>query len=253
MELVRELDLYRKILLAVMAGMLVVFALIYARVIGQTGFEYQNAILQPVSCGDEIVYSGRIHGKQASFVVTAEKTVTFQWSEQIYGPYTITEDPSAIPEERRGYAAIGAEIRNGDQLMFRGGIEESVDGYWFYREDGTLTGVDFHYMAEDGITRDANGNEIDLVAPTAATIWELVNDPQMTHKGQWGIWFLGLFISFINAGAMIFADELYYLRIMPWVRDAENAEPTDFQIGLWRISWAVICVVVLAVLIWGLQ
>lgn len=253
MEQVRGLGLYRKILLAVMAVMLAVFAVIYARVIGQTGFEYKNAILQPASSGDETVYSGRIYGKQASFVVTAEKTVTFQWGEQIYGPYAVTEDPSAIPEERRESDSIGVEIRNGDQLMFRGGIEEGVDGYWFYREDGTLAGVDFQYVTDDGVIRDENGDEIDLVSPTAEIIWELVNDPQMTHKGQWDIWFLGLFISFINAGAMIFADELYYLRIMPWVRDAENAEPTDFQLGLWRISWAVICVVVLAVLIWGLQ
>ena len=64
------------------------------------------------------VYSGKIYGTAASFTVSADKTVIFQYGNTVYGPYTVKEDPAAIPKDSDLQAQmIGIELRCGGEIL----------------------------------------------------------------------------------------------------------------------------------------
>ena len=136
---VKNLNRYQKGVLLLLAGMTLLFTALYLAAAARKGFAYQNAILTPVQVGRETVYSGKIQGEPARFTVYADRTVLFQYGGQTYGPYTIREDPSAVPQasERAGQMT-GVELSCGGQLLFRGGVLDLGGRRLLYNTDGTI-------------------------------------------------------------------------------------------------------------------
>lgn len=254
MQRIKDLNYYQKGILIVMIVMALVFAVIYPKTISRVGFRYNDAILVPTQENGNTVYSGKIQGEQAKFIVSADKTIVLQYGAKTYGPYTMKEDPTAVPEDEELKERMsGIEIRNGEKILFRGGVLETVDSYWLYNEDGTLDNFGFSYVTSDGIERDENGNVIDRMEPTASTIYELMNDPPMTHKGELLAWFGAVFICVINALSILFADELFRWNLLFQIRNVEDAEPSDWEIAGRYIGWTVMTIMALVIFIIGLQ
>ena len=120
-------------------------------------------------------------------------------------------------------------------------------------EDGTLDNFGFTYVTGDGIERDENGNVIDKMEPSASTIYELLNDPELTHKGEALAWFGAVFICILNVLSILFADELFRWNLLFQIRNVENAEPSDWEIAGRYISWTVMTIMSLVIFITGLQ
>lgn len=137
--------------------------------------------------------------------------------------------------------------------LHRGGILDLGDSYWLYNEDGTFDNFGFSYVTSDGIERDENGNIIDPVEPSALTIWELMNEPEMTHKGEGFAWFGAVFICILNALSVLFADELFRWNLAFRIRNVDYAEPSDWEIAGRYIGWTVMTVMALVIFIMGLQ
>lgn len=254
MEKLKELNRYQKGVLLVMIIMALVFAVIYPMTISRVGFAYKDAILVPTEENGNTVYSGKLMGEQAVFTVSEDKTVVFQHGVKTYGPYTAIEDPTAIPkEEEMAEYMTGVEIRNGDEVLFRGGIFDTGDYYWMYNEDGTSNMIGFSYVTSDGIERDENGNIIDPVEPSASTIWDLMNEPELTHKGEGFAWFGAVFICILNALSILFADELFRWNLAFQIRNVDRAEPSDWEIAGRYIGWTVMTIMALVIFIIGLQ
>ena len=254
MEKIKSLNSYQKIILMFMIAMALIFAVIYPKTISKVGYRYNDAILVPTQENGNTVYSGKIQGEQANFIVSNDNTVVFHYGDKSYGQYTLKEDPTAIPKDRElEEQMIGIEISNGDKLLFRGGVLDFGDDYYLYNEDGTLDIFDFSYVTNDGIEWDENGNVIDKVAPSASTIYELLNEPQLTHKGDALAWFGAVFISILNALSILFANELFRWNLLFQIRNAENAEPSDWEIASRYIGWTVMTIMVLVIFIMGLQ
>ncbi len=138
--------------------------------------------------------------------------------------------------------------------MFRGGVLDYGDGYWLYNEDGTLNnlGIDYH-VTVGGIERDENGNVVDPVEPSALTILNLMNGPELTHKGEWLGWFGAVAICVFNALLILFADELFRWNLRFQIRDADRAEPSELEIVGRYFSWTALTIMALVVFIMGLQ
>ena len=254
MERIKNLDRYQKSILIIMLAMALVFAVIYTMTISRVGFEYKDKIFVPSQENGSTVYSGKLYGQQARFTVSANKTVVFQHGDITYGPYTAKEDPTAIPkDEENAKYMTGVEIRQGDETLFRGGVMEIGDSFWLYNEDGTFESIKISYTTSDGFERDENGNIIDPVEPSASTILELMNDPQLTHKGEGPMWFVAVFFCILNAVFMLFADELFRWNLMFRIRNADYAEPSDWEMIGRYISWTAITVMALVTFIMGLQ
>ena len=81
-----------------MIAMVIIFTVFYAKTISRVGFAYQGAVLVPSQENGSTVYAGKIKGEQASFTVTQDQTVVFQYGDKTYGPYTVKKDSTALPK-----------------------------------------------------------------------------------------------------------------------------------------------------------
>ena len=254
MEKIKSLNRYQKGILVFLIAMALVFAVVYSVTISQVGFEYKGTILVPSEENGSTVYSGKIRGQQAYFTVSRDKTVVFQHGDKIYGPYSAKEDPTAIPkDEKMAEHMTGVELRQGEDILFRGGVLDTGDSYWLYNADGTLANFVLSYVTSDGIERDVNGIEIDPIKPSATTILKLMHEPNLTHKGEWLAWFGAVFLCVLNALSIVFADTLFQWNLAFRIRNADHAEPSDWEIASRYIGWTAMAIAALAIFIMGLQ
>ncbi len=254
MEKIKSLNSYQKGVLIFMIVMALIFAVIYPVTISRVGYRYNDAILVPTQENGKTIYTGKIQGEQAQFIVAEDKSIVFQYGDKSYGTYTMKEDPTAIPKDKELAEEMkGVEIRNGDELLFRGGVWDAGDFYWLYNEDGTLDSLGFSVYTSNGIALDENGNVIDRMEPSASTIYELMNEPELTHKGEALAWFGAVFICIINALTMLFADELFRWNLAFQIRNVENAEPSDWEIAQRYLVWTAMTIMALVIFIMGLQ
>ncbi len=257
MSRIKTFNLYQKAVLLLMIAMVLVFAVLYYLTISRVGFAFKGEIFVPTAENGTTVYSCKLMGEQASFTVSADKTVVFQYGSKTYGPYTVKEDATAIPKGEAGAGRMtGIELRQGDEILFRGGILKSGGTWWLYNEDGTLDNFSISYVAGDGIERDENGNIIDPVEPSVTTVLELMSGPELTHKGdkgEWFAWFGAVFVCVINAFTIFFADELFRWDLAFRIRNADYAEPSDWEIAGRYIGWTGMTIIALVIFIIGIR
>ena len=254
MKRIRSLDNYQKGILIVMAVMSLIFAVIYPQTIARVGYRYNNAILVLTVGDGHTMYSGKIEGEQAQFIVSNDNTVVLNYGDKTYGPYTVTEDITAIPKDDEMHESmIGIEVREGNDILFRGGVIDLESYDLFYNEDGTSNGILISYVTADGTEWDENGNPIDRMKPSLSTIYELTHNPVLTHKGVGIAWFGGVFICILNALTILFADELFRLNLAFKVRNVDTVEPSEWEIAGRYFGWLIMIIIALAVFIMGLK
>lgn len=244
----RELERFPKILLIALLLLVVVFAPIYGITASRVGYLHNDEIFVPRQSEGALVYEGKVDGLDSSIVVALD-TVIVNWGSKTYGPYTLREDPSAVPD---GHPQMtGIEILDGSKIYFRGGVTDEQD-FWLIGADGeqlfTMT-----YTMSDGTEMDMNGNPVDHMKPTPRQIVSLLRGPELTHKGHWEICFLGLVIALITAVSILFADELFYLSICFRVENAETAEPSDWYIATRSLGWLFLTIMTGVIFVMGLQ
>lgn len=255
MQRVKELNRYQKTVLILSAALAVLFAVIYAAAAFRVGYVYQGSILVPHEENGSTIYSGRVDWESAQFTVT-QNTVTFLRGGNTYGPYTVREDPTAVPKEYQSAQMTGVEILDGDKVYFRGGVKRSAfddSALDLYAENGTSEEIQILYAGSDGIVRDADGNIIDEYAPSAAVILELLSGPQLTSRCSWPIWFFGTVVVLLNIALILFADEAFRLGLIFRVSNVESVEPSEFEIAGRYIAWTILPILALVVYIAGLR
>ena len=250
MERIRNLDRYPKILLIVLAAMAIAFGAIYGVTASRVGYLYNDEIFVPRQSEGALVYEGKVDGLDSRIVVSPD-TVIVNWGSKTYGPYTLREDPTAIPDDH-SFAMTGIEILDGDKVFFRGGITDEQEDFWLISED-SFTPFTMTYTMSDGIEYDINGNPVDHMKPTPRQIVSLLRGPELEHKGQWQVYGMMLFVSVLVALSILFADELFYLSLAFRVQNAETAEPSDWHIASRIISWTILAGVILLGYCMGLR
>lgn len=254
MERIKSLNDYQKGILIVMVIMTLIFAVIYPKTISRVGYRYNDVILVLTQENGNTVYSGKINGEQTQFIVSEDKSIVLEHGDKTYGPYTMKDDPTAIPkDEELKEHMIGVEICNGEEILFRGGILDVGNDSFLYNEDGTLDNFGITYVTGDGIERDENSNVIDKMEPSASTIYELLNAPELTHKGEAFAWFGAVFLCILNALSILFADKLFRWNLLFQIRNVKDAEPSDWEIAGRYIGWTVMTIMALVIFIAGLQ
>ncbi len=66
-------------------------------------------------------------------------------------------------------------------------------------------------------------------------------------------WFGAVFICILNAFSILFADELFRWCLAFRIRNADHAEPSDWEIAGRYIGWTVLPIMALALFLMGLQ
>ena len=257
MERIKNLSRYQKGILILLVVMAILFTLLYSKATSREGFLYKDEILVVSEESTNTVYSGKIKGEASKFSVSTEKEVTFQYGEKVYGPYRVKEDSSAIPEDSTWAGQMtGVEVTIGEEVLFRGGfldLGNPGDIWLLVNEDGTDANSVFTMTMSDGITLDEYGNVIDPMEPSVKTILKLVAGPDLSHKGDWKVWFYAMLISLIIAASILFADELFRFNLGFQIRDADYAEPSDWEIASRYIGWTLTTILVFVAYLAGLQ
>ena len=252
MERIRDLDRYQKIILLILLVMALIFAAVYGIVTNREGYLYHNSILVPTQAGSAAVYSGKIDGEEASFTVAAD-TVTFVRGARIYGPYVFSEDPSAVPEdESLSPYMTGIVITDNGKDFFRGGMMAGSHDLHLFRQDGSMEYA-VSITIDNGVSYDMNGNPIDPYKPSPQTIIELLRGPELTHKGHWMIYLMGLLFSASGVVSILFADDLFRFRMSFRVQDADLIEPSDWEMASRYISWTLTPILLLFIYLAGLH
>lgn len=254
MERIKSLNRYQKGILLFITVIVLLFSVVYPITIAKKGFLYMNTILVPNQQDGNTIYSGEIQGQQASFIVYADKTVSFQYGDQIYGPYTAKEDPTAIPQDSEMKEfTTGVELYDGEEVLFRGSILQNEDSFWIFNEDGSIETSNFFITTSNGMLTGKNWDVMDSTEPSATTILYLMTSPELTHKGDWFSWFGGVLICVITTISILFADELFRWHLSFRIRNVDQAEPSDLEICSRYISWALMVLIALVIFINGLQ
>ncbi len=247
----KELDRLQKGILLALLVMVLFFSVLYPITVSRVGILYQDAIFVPEEKENMTVYSGKIKGEQAQFTVQEDGTVLFQYGGKQYGPYTAKEDPTALPEGREAYMT-GVELRQGDNVLFRGGIGKTDQISWLVQEDGTLYNL-VEVVADNGVNTYVDGVLVDPYEPSVKTLLNLIFRPELTHKGEWALWLCGVVTCILTACSILYADELFRFQMAFHVKYAYEAEPSDLEIAGRYLSWIALAVLSLCVFIMGLK
>ena len=252
MDHIKELNRYQRTVLILLAVMLTVFTVLYIVTYSRLGYAFADHIFVPGEENGSTTYSARVRGQDAVFTVT-DHTVTLRHGEKTYGPYTVRDDPTAVPDDSQMVSAmIGVEILEGDKVFFRGGVFNSSGGLVTVNEDGSFGSFVISYSLGDGVERDQYGNPIDPMKPSATDILELLWGPKLTRRGHWGAWLAGLVISAATVVSILFADELFRWHISFRVSDPDNVYPSDWEIAGRYMGWTVLPVMALIIYVIGL-
>lgn len=250
----KALNRYQKAVLIIITAMVLIFTILYPLTISREGLSYQGAILIPSRQDGSTLYSGKIQGQAACFSVSADKTVRLQYGDKTYGPYTAQKDPTAIPKDHDlSDRMTGIELYCSDALLFRGGVLKQEDYLLLLLEDGSVYDIGISVTTNASVVMDADGTIIDPMEPSASTILTLMSDPQLTHKGSLDAWIGGVLICAVTAISILFADELFRFALAFRIRDAEQAEPSDWEMTGRYISWTILPLITLWLFIQGLQ
>lgn len=239
--------------------MVAIFSVKYSKTIKRLGFLYRDTILVQSEENGNTIYSGKIKGKNAKFTVYKDKTVDFEYGDKIYGRYKLKQDNTAVPERFDGDDAVkddmvGIELTKGDEVIFRGGMVEYDAFRFLYNEDGSgMISEEYFFYSDSETILDENGNIIDIVEPSIHEVIELMREPIMTHKGDKAAFFYGLFICIATAISVLFADEIFRYNMSFRIKDAEDIEPSDWEIASRYFAWMILPFIALLIFVIGLE
>ena len=255
MDRFRDLDRYPKILLIALVTLAVVFAGVYGYCSADRWYSYKDVYLTCRQTEDATIYSGRANGGPCVITVR-DDTVTFRTAMKTYGPYALREDPTALPDDMEpGYNTIGIEITENGAPFFRGALVYAR-APMFYQEDGTLISpIKMYGETSDGTVVGPNGVVADPYEPTLYNIVECLYPMEhlLESRAQWSAYLMGLLVCAIGAVDILFADELFRFRLSFRLRDADRAEPSDWELASRKIGWTILFITALYAFLLGLQ
>lgn len=251
MERYKSLDGFQKLIILALIVLFAVYTVLYVITTSKVGYAYDGVILVHRTENRNEIYSGELNGQTACFSVTADKVLTFTYGDKIYGPYTVKPDTTAIPEGKN--CTHGVEIREGEDIFFRGGYFNAGDMRFFYNEDGSSVSDITFTTAGSNIVTDEDGNIIDTMEPSPGTILRLVEGPELTHKGTWIIWWPCFFLSVVVIASILFADELFRWGMSFRVQDVDAIQPLDWEITRRYIGWIISFISIWVLLAKGLH
>ena len=82
-------------------------------------------------------------------------------------------------------------------------------------------------------------------APSPAVLARVVLAPELTHRGSVLLYLVVTLFAALNIFQICFPGFFFRLSLLGLVRNREDAEPSDFYIGMEHIEWAVLAIVCL--------
>lgn len=234
-----EMSRGRRIILLV-HPVLFILALVLHLTFGQRLVtSYRDGHLRYEQQGETAVYSGRAEGHKVKYVVSQGPAVEFWLDGALDSTYTVTDDPTAIPQA--GEAGMlggsedltGIEIRRNGGVWFRGAYQPRSypPYYWLLDENGkgSLHGFTI-----------TTGTSTPDPAPTPQAILTITNGPDISRRGSAEFILWGLLLSAMCLATLLFEDQLFRWSLAFQIRNPDRAEPSDWELFSRWVGWAAL-------------
>ena len=239
---------YRRILLIAQLLMILGFAVALSVVRGRPGFAYGDAVLLPHAEGEDTVYAGRVDGERAAFTVSPDGRVGYTWGDFVYGPYTVREDPSAVPEEYDW--TLAWRSGRGIKSSSGAGTPDRHIPRSSRRRARPIKGTSLSppYTAT-ARRRSTPLTESPLQRRTSTPLARLVLDPALRRRGSVSLFLLVTLLAALNLAAICFPNAFFRLSLWGHVKNLEEAEPSDYYLFCTHVGWLLLAVIA-GVLYW---
>lgn len=251
-----ELTCPQQILILIQGFLILLFWILYLTVGQQQAIEYRGEHLRLRTDGSTATYSGKLDGEKAVFTITGD-TVEYRLGDTSYGPYTVTETSATLPDEGDKPIYItslhtlkGVEVREGPDLLFRGFYTKTP--FLLYDESGEpLPPVS---IISNAVTVETgNGLMLTYVkdsCPSYSEVIELALVPDLSQRGYAGGFALGVLLCIACSISVLYADNLFRWNLRFQIRNAERAEPSDWELFSRWIGWIAltVCALILFIL-----
>lgn len=242
----RALDRFQRGLLLFLALMTIGFTVAYFIAFGQQGIEYYDAFLVQSKENGNTLYSARIREKETVFTVTQTGEVTLRVGDNTFGPYTVEEDDTVSFTELSGDRGI-VLYEKGEQI-FRG-VCRASGGYFTLLD---APGRRWDRVPFVDVSFDPNYGAPDWDPPFELIVRMAMGDITLTRPDNWKLYGLGLFISALDVITILWADQLFRFRLSLSVRNADRAEPTEWELWSRQAGWIAMAVMAFFVYVMGL-
>lgn len=241
-----ELTRFQKVMLAVTAGMLVVFGLLMIVFRSHPGVLFEESLLNITEQEGRTVYSGKAHGTPVTITVTwptnFKTVVDFTIGTDIHDVCEV-EYPLDRMETEHGDTVNTIRITKNGEPLFEGGYDPEKEYGWY---DASGEWVPF---TGGGVYIDGqNPNPWRGYEITLSQIVRFAFGPETSAHGHPTFFGMAVFVSLILVVDILFHKELFRLR--HWA--ARDPEPTEDYLVIERAGWVLSAVIIAGIYIAGL-
>ena len=232
----RIMALFRRGCLVIQAVLLFLFTILYFNAGRQQGIVSRDRFFSRSIQDDAMVYTGRQDGRKTIYKVwetDAGYTVECQVEGQSFGPYQVdrvSADGMSLGDW--GYMDGGIEIWAEGELLFRGAYRRTTGNSILLDEKG-----EFYYDWGKAFDRPATGS---IEPSNALTLFSFTVGAELTHRGYWPCYGMGLLIAALNMVTLLFPDELFRWRMSLRISRWEDAEPSAWERFGRHVGWILL-------------
>lgn len=241
-----ELTRFQKILLAVLAGMLVLFGTLMIIFRVHPGVLFEESLLKITEGDGETIYSGRAYGTPVTITVSwptnFETDVEFTIGDRFHDVCQVFYPTEDIRTER-GNSVGGIEIRKNGELLFEGGYDPEDELGW-YGKNG-----EWEPFTNLQIRGYAGGDPWWGYETTAGQIVRFAFGPKTSAHGDPALFGMAVFLSAFTAVYVLFWRTFFRWR--HWA--ARDPEPSEGYVYFEQIGWVVFTVVIAIVYVIALS
>ena len=237
-----ELTGFQKIMLAVLAGMLVLSGGLMAVFRTHPGVLFEEGLLKVTEQDGQIIYSGKAHGEPVRIAVSCpgnfEWDVEFAVGDRIHDVCRAVYPTEQIQTER-GESVGGLLVTKNGETLFEGGYDPE-DEFGWYGKNGEWTPP-----AGLGFRGYVNSDPWYGYETTAAGVVRFAFGPETSAHGDPALFGMAVFLTALLALEIVFHKTLFRWR--HWA--ARDPEPSEGWLVLERAGWVVAAAVIAVVYI----
>lgn len=232
-----ELTRFQKILLAVLAGMLVLSGVLMAVFRTHPGVLFEESLLKITEENGRTVYSGRAHGTPVSIIVTwpgnFETDVEFTIGTEIHDVCQVFYPTEKIQTEH-GDTVGGILVTRNGETLFEGGYDPEDELGWYGKNGEWEPSANFQIRGYTG------GDPWSGYETTAAGAVRFAFGPETAARGDPARFALAVFLTAYAAVYVLFWKTFFRWR--HWA--ARDPEPSEGYLYFEQIGWVVLTAVI---------